>query len=238
VTPPFLVTFPRSAASTYHEALRLAQQAQAYRELPDGRRLLHEATFGVDADQLAALAELWGLLRTWKSARLVVDGLAVQGVDRWRVLEVLQCAARAARMSPGPPQRYCTSAPADPWTRWPGRPTFPCRLVVSRRLIDLEHGIDWTEPVRRMDQVRAALLERGILSCPFLALGPFEAALAGWTPTGPSGPARAGPAGLHIRLEFGTEAPEPAVAPSDDPLPPARPGDVDEVLRRLTEEAR
>jgi hypothetical protein len=79
MTPPFRLTFPRSASPAYPDAVRLAKQSPAYVELGEagGRRVLHEAVFGTTADELGALTELWGLVQAWKGTRLEVDGAGI-----------------------------------------------------------------------------------------------------------------------------------------------------------------
>lgn len=209
VTSPFTVIFLRSSASTYPEAVHLAKSATTYAEAPDGRRLVHTATFGVRLDELMALRNLWGVVRTWKGARLVVDGVEIDPQDRWRWLEVLTCLTRAATFDP--PQRYCQSGLARDLAGVPPTlPAFPCRLFLVRRAFDLGHRVDWRDPSRRLDQVRALLLEQAVGRCPFLRLGPFEAALTGWSPDVPTA--------------------------DSGPLPRATPSMIDETLRRILSE--
>jgi hypothetical protein len=83
------------------------------------------------------------------------------------------------------------------------------------------------QPARRMDQVRALLVERGIRHCPFLQLGPFEAALATWTPQRAAPPA---PGIAGIRIEVGV------IDQEEDR--PGIPDTVDELLREWPPEER
>ena len=229
MAPPFRLTFPRSSSSAYREAVRLATQSPTYAETQDGRPLVHTATFGTSPDELATLAELWGLVRGWKGVRLEVDGAGVLPRERARIGEVLECAARAATFPE--PAAYCTSAPPASWSPWPGRPPFPCRLLATTQRGAIEAGVEWDQPARRMIQVRALLVERGIRHCPFLALGPFEAALATWTP---QRAAAAAPGLAGIRIEIGvTDQEEPT-----DQATPAIPDTVDELLREWSPEER
>jgi hypothetical protein len=230
MTPPFRLTFPRSSSSAYREAVRLAQQSPGYAEAQDGRQLVHVATFGATPDDLTTLTELWALVRGWRGARLEVDGIGVLPRERARLGEVLECAARAATFPK--PASYCTSAPPASWSPWPGRPAFPCRLLATTHPAAIEAGVEWDQPDRRMLQVRALLVERSIRYCPFLQLGPFEAALAMWTPQRGAPPAT----GLvGIRIEVG-------VLDQEDDGPdretPAIPDTVDELLREWPPEER
>ena len=221
MAPPFTLTFPRSASSAYPQAVRLARRSPGYAETQASRQLVHAATFGTTAEALMVLTELWRLVRGWKGARLEVDGVPVLPDERARVGEVLECAVRAATFpEPGP---YCTSAPTPDWSRWRGRPAFPCRLVAIMGAVAVE-AIEWDQPARRMIQVRALLAERGVRHCPFLALGPFEAALATWTPRRAAPPAPGMPG---RRIEIGVkDQKEPAHPPA-----PAIPDTVDELIR-------
>lgn len=118
MAPPFRLTFPRSSSSAYREAVRLAKQSPAYAETQDGRQLVHAATFGTSPDEVATLAELWGLVGGWKGVRLEAEGDGVLPRERARVGEVLECAARAATFPE--PAAYCTSAPPAGWSPWLG----------------------------------------------------------------------------------------------------------------------
>ncbi len=201
MAPSFTVSFRRPASPSYHEAVRLAKQAHAYVETLESAGLTHHASFGATPEQWGLLAELWGLVRSWRASRLTVDGRPVLGSDRGRILVVLECAARAAQFAP--PQRYCASAPVQDSPSWPGRPHFPCRHLVLGGLGHyLDTRVDWDAPTRWRDQLRALLLEQGIAWCPFLSLHPFERALEEWAPR------RARPLPLRFRV-FGEEEEEP-----------------------------
>jgi hypothetical protein len=172
MTPPFRLTFPRSASPAYPDTVRLAKQSPAYVELGEsgGRRVLHEAVFGTTADEVGALAELWGLVQAWKGTRLEVDGAGGLPRERRPLGEVLACMTRAATFSP--PARYCASGVPEPaGAPWPGRPALPCRLAQEHLRLRLDTQVVWTDPACRVDQVRALLLEAGLARCPFLQLG-------------------------------------------------------------------
>ena len=221
MAPPFIITFPRSSSSAYPMAVRVARQSPGYAEMQVGRQLVHAATFGTTAEALMVLTELWRLVRGWKGARLEVDGVPVLPDERARVGEVLECAVRAATFpEPGP---FCTSAPTPSWSRWRGRPAFPCRFVAILSAVAVE-AIEWGQPARRMIQVRALLAERGIRHCPFLALAPFEAALATWRPSRAAPPA---PGTAGIRRDLGVKD----VKGPGNPPAPAIPDTVDELIR-------
>jgi hypothetical protein len=97
---------------------------------------------------------------------------------------MLECAAQAAAFSP--PQRYCCSAPVRDSGAWPGRPHFPCRLLLQRGFdYLLDKRVEWHEPERRLLQLQALLVERGVAPCPFLNLHPFLRALEEWQPRAP-----------------------------------------------------
>ncbi len=201
MVPSFTVSFRRPASPAYPEAVRLAQQAHRYVEGLESARLTHHATFGATPEQLGLLAELWGLVRSWRASRLSVDGRPILGGDRGRILRILLCAVRAAQFAP--PQRYCVSAPVQDSPIWPGRPHFPCRQLVLGGLgHHLDTRVEWDAPTRWRDQLRAVLLEQGIAWCPFLSLHPFERALEEWAPR------RARPAPIRFPL-CGEDGEEP-----------------------------
>jgi hypothetical protein len=106
---------------------------------------------------------------------------------RWVMLRILECASQAAAFEP--PQRYCCSAPIKESVAWPGRPHFPCRhLLLSGFGYLLDERVEWHEPERRLTQLQAILLERGVAQCPFLNLYPFIRALDEWRPAARRGP--------------------------------------------------
>jgi len=178
----FLVTFADSRVSTYRHAVRLARQGRDYDEIAEERRRFHRAAFEPTVSELTTLAELWELVRTWKSSRLVVRGTPVLGQARRTFGELLQCMVRAALFIET--ARHCASG-AESSGRWPGRPVFPCRWLLARRPAQLDYQVQWADLRRREDQVRALMLEQGIHLCPFLQLEEWERALEHWRPSGP-----------------------------------------------------
>jgi hypothetical protein len=105
----FELHFRNSTSCYYGEAIRLAKALQHHEEITEGRRTQHICRFGTSASELAALLEVWDLVRGWRSTRLLINGLAVRPRQRWAMLQILECARQAALFTP--PQRYCCSAP-------------------------------------------------------------------------------------------------------------------------------
>src|SRR5262245_46803920 len=81
MAPSFTVSFRRPASPSYREAVRLAKQAHAYVEALESAGLTHHASFGATPEQWGLLAELWGLVRSWRASRLTVDGRPVLRSD-------------------------------------------------------------------------------------------------------------------------------------------------------------
>jgi hypothetical protein len=183
----FELRFRNSSSCYYRDAIRLAKALPHHEEITEARRTEHICRFGTSASELAALLELWDLVRGWRSTRLLINGLAVRPRQRWAMLQILECAGQAARFTP--PQRYCCSAPMKESGAWPGRPHFPCRHLVLRGFgYLLDERVEWHEAERRVVQLQALLLERGVALCPFLNLFPFLRALEEWKPQGPGDP--------------------------------------------------
>jgi hypothetical protein len=186
--PVFELRFDLSSSRYYAQAVRLAAEQVDYEEIRTGRRRQHTCRFGTSAGELLALVELWEIVRTWRSSRLIINGLPVLPRKRWSAGQMLECAAQAAEFSP--PQRYCCSAPVKDSLAWPGRPHFPCRhLLLHGFGYLLDERVEWHEPDRRLTQLQAILVERGIAQCPFLNLHPFVRALEEWHPRPPRDPA-------------------------------------------------
>jgi hypothetical protein len=125
--------------------------------------------------EIRRFLQAWNLVQRWHASRLEVDGVYATGMERFTLQRVLECMAKAAAFSP--PQRYCHSTSARTLSSAaasasPGRPILiPCRLWASSW--GTWGDVDWGDPGRRDDQVRASLADRGVTRCPFLTLEPL-----------------------------------------------------------------
>jgi hypothetical protein len=98
--PVFELRFDLSSSRYYAQAVRLAAEQVDYEEIRTGRRRQHTCRFGTSAGELLALVELWEIVRTWRSSRLIINGLPVLPRKRWSAGQMLECAAQAAEFSP------------------------------------------------------------------------------------------------------------------------------------------
>lgn len=170
------VEFGPTPSTAHARAVALARQAQPY--TLDGT--WHRAEYSTTRAGLVGALELWAIVRTWRTSRLYVDGTAILPHERYPMLEVLHCAARATEFDP--PARYCRSF--DPA---PHQPPIPCRHWMSRWAYLLDR-IDWDQP-GRADSLRALLSEFSVSRCPFLDTRNLQRDLAEWrTLTGEQAP--------------------------------------------------
>jgi len=155
VTPLIEVHFPRSSSPAYAVAVALARSAAEH----DVGGSVTRVRFTTAS--LAAAVELWGLVGRWRGARLLIEGRPVLPIERWRVGEVLECAARAARVDP--PARYCAS----------GGGPIPCRYLVQTAGARLAAAV-------ATESVAALVEETGVWACPFARTVPGPATVEAW----------------------------------------------------------
>lgn len=160
------ITFPPSRAAVYRYA------AAAAPGLVDG---WHVATYPFP--ELGVALALWNLVRRLRGATFELDGVRLYGRGLIHVLQVLECALTAQRLDP--PAIYCRAGlPVDP-AQWDDVPVVPCRLFMDRYAWPMR-SLDWTNPLTRIDAVKALLARYEIDRCPLLNLDGWAAVLERW----------------------------------------------------------
>lgn len=165
------IEFSRSSSSAYPRAVALARQAPSYTTLG---HVTHHAIYPATRQGLRAALEVWAIVQSWKTSRLLVNGEPILPHERYPMVEVLHCAARAAEFDA--PARYCRSQePPDT-----DRPPVPCRHWMSRWAYLLDRS-DWSS-FARTDALRALLMEFTVTRCPFLNVRDLDRDLMQWRP--------------------------------------------------------
>jgi hypothetical protein len=174
--PIFRLTFLSSNAAGYLDAVALARDGEAYTEEPAGRAIVHHvdlATF--TPARIRHFLATWHAVQRWHGVRLELDGEHLTGSERFSAERLLECMAKAAEFTP--PQRYCQSTPVRKVSSFVAGGSSPRPLLIPCRLWASQYGafgdVDWGDPGRREDQLRASLVDRGVTRCPFLRLEPW-----------------------------------------------------------------
>jgi hypothetical protein len=151
------LTFERSSSPYYREAVRLARTVPGYRRSGDEERERHSVPLAA----LPLAERLLRLVTGWRGSLVQVQGIALYGLETFRLLQMLGCYRRRERSRLG--TLYCWGLPER------GRGRLPCRLVGA--------VLPWTPPEEYGDPGLLPSLLEAQASETFAALCPaYDAA--------------------------------------------------------------